>query len=258
MTAESLYQADVFLVGVGQFGLNQLTCEARRVIEHAKRVLHLTPFHSELCRLNSACEDLSVRYWQSASAWDVYQKLAKRVVEAAIDSSPTVLAVHGNPLFFNDICWETIRLGKASGLVVQALPGVSCIDVLPMQLGFDLGDLGAQIFEATQLVMFGLPMNPYLSTLILQVAEFGIRGIEVPQMTERRIAPLITHLLKFYPPSHYIIFARSKSEVDDQDLGLSTKIEHCGEILHRIVPGMTLYVPRTSIPEIVQELDLTV
>jgi len=256
MTTESLYQADIFLVGVGQFGLNQLTCEAREVIQRAKQVLHLTSFHSELCQMNLACEDLSALYWQSAPAWDVYQKLSERVVESAIKSAPTVFAVHGNPLFFNDICWETVRLAKARGLLVQALPGVSCIDVLPMQLGFDLGDLGAQIFEATQLVMFGLSMNPYLSTLILQIAEFGIRGINVPLMTQQRITPMVEHLLKFYPPSHHIVFTKSKSDVDDRDLALSTTIDRCGEILHRIVPGMTLYVPRVCIPEVVQEMDL--
>jgi uncharacterized protein YabN with tetrapyrrole methylase and pyrophosphatase domain len=250
MKHESLYRADIFVVGIGLFGLNQLTAEAHHVLQSASYVMHLTSMHADIREINRSCEDLSPLYWQKDKAPTVYRNIATHIIQAAAKRRPVALAVDGNPLAFDDICWEVITLGKKSGFSVQAVPGISTIDVLPIQLGFDLGDLGTQIFDATQLVMFELQMNPHLSTLVLQVAEFGASEIFVEPTTTSDLQPLFQHLLKFYPPSHSLIFVRSRATAHERSIVLSTNIAEAQLSPVDLQPGATLYVPRLGLPDV--------
>jgi hypothetical protein len=201
--------------------------------------------------INPRVEDVGPRYWRTGRAWNIYKDIAKYIIARAATARPVAFVVQGNPLFFNDICWEIARRGKRAGLKVQALPGVSCVDVLPIQLGFDMGDLGTQIFEATQLVMFALPINPVLSTLILQVAEFGTSTVFVSRdRAPVDFVPLVAHLSKFFPPDHIVMFVRSTSARNDPSAVISTRLALIAEEAGRIEAGMTLYVPRVGIPKV--------
>ena len=245
--------ADIYLVGLGMFEMRHVTVETLEVLRHAKRVLHLTTEHDELCRINRNTENLSSFYWRLGRKVDIYDHLAGYVVSFAKKERPTVLALDGNPMFFSDISWKIAALGKLEGLTVEALPAVSSIDVLPIQLGFEPGDLGLQIFEATQLVLYQLSVNPHLSTLILQVGEFGERTLVRP--AKRRLAafvPLVAHLRKFFPDEHPAIFIRSAYSSQVPTVVFTTEIGLIDECSEQITSGMTLYLPRIGIPSVEQ------
>lgn len=156
-------------------------------------------------------------------------------------------------MFFNDISWEIAKFGKQAGLRVQALPGISSIDVLPIQLGFDIGDLGVQILEATQLVLFQLELNPFLSTLILQVGEFASSSVlKTSEASSGRFTPLVSHLTKFFPQDHLGIFIYSTPAPGDPTIAFSTELGSIDKHANKIRPGMTLYIPRVGVPQIEQ------
>jgi len=244
------YDADLYLVGIGLFNLKQITLETLDVLRAAKSVLHISSKHLQLREINPCTEDISSVYWRKARAWSVYRRIAKIVVERAISMRPTVFAVEGTPMLCNDISWEIVRLGKRRNLHVQALPSVSCLDVLPIQLGFDIADLGTQVYEATQLVMFNLRMNPFVSTLIMQVAEFGERGIFLEDTSPARFRRLVKHLLKYYPPKHTVVFIRSASNSEEASSVFSTELRTIEQHAPRIETGMTLYLPRVCVPAV--------
>jgi tetrapyrrole methylase family protein/MazG family protein len=246
---------DIYLVGLGMFGMRQVTAETLEILGHAKRVFHVTDKHEQLCAINPESEDLSGLYWRSGKNVDVYDDVARYVVSFARQKHPTVLALDGNPMFFNDISWKIAALGKLEGLKVEAIPAVSCIDVLPIQLGFEPGNLGMQIFEATQLVLYQLSINPYLSTLVLQVGVFGETSVVRPvKRKPATFLPLVMHLRKFFPSDHPAIFIQSAysshvpTVVFTIDVG---SIDECGR---EIGSGMTLYLPRVGIPTIEQRI----
>jgi precorrin-3B methylase len=247
--SEHLYRADIFLAGIGCFEMRQVTVETLDVLRHVRRVLHLTSQHDRLAAINPETEDLGPLYWRTGRDWDVYVDLARHVVEQATKKNPLALVVEGHPLVFNDICWEVTRQAGRASLIVQALPGVSCVDVLPILLGFDIGDLGVQIFEATQLVMYGLSMNPYLSTLILQAGEFSVSEIISNTLDQdRSMEPLVAHLLQFYSPEHPALFVRSKTNAGEQTKIVSTEISLIERRKNELERGMTLYLPRIGVP----------
>lgn len=248
---EANYDADIYLVGLGMFEMRQVTVETLQILKQAKRVFHLTSQHEELTAINVNTQDLGPLYWRSGRNTDIYEDLARHVVSFARETRPTVFAVEGNPMFFSDISWKIAELGKAACLRVEALPSVSCLDVLPIQLGFEPGDLGLQVFEATQLALYRLAMNPYLSTLILQVGEFGETTLLRP--ARRRPAafiPLVRHLSNFFPPDHTAIFIESTCSSKVPNIVFTTDIASIDKHQDRITPGMTLYLPRVGIPPI--------
>lgn len=249
MRDSDLYRADIYLVGLGIFAMKQVTVETNEVLRQAKLVLHLTCRHQELVTINDNTEDLAPLYWRPGKDWTIYTELAQYVVSRGAKARPTVFAVEGNPMMFNDVCWEIARLGKEIGLIVQALPGVSCLDVLPIQLGFDIGDFGVQVMDATQLAMYELQLNPYLSTLILQVGEFGmLHVVDSDAKQAERLGPLVQHLERFYPGDHPAVFVKSSSSRNERTIIFTTVIASIGREEGRVVRGMTLYLPRIGIP----------
>jgi len=242
---------DIYLVGLGMFELRHLTVESLEVLKIAKVVYHLSEKHEELIAINPNTQDLDRLYSKPGKRVDIYHDLASYVVNTALKTTPIVLAIDGNPMFFSDISWEIAAIGKKANLHVEALPGVSCIDVLPMQLGFEPADLGMQVFEATQLVLYDLAVNPFLSTLILQVGYFWRTVVLPPPKRDAgAFAPLVLHLRKFFPEDHPAIFVQSAYSERLPTVVFSTELATIDEHRNEIKAGMTLYLPRLRVPAI--------
>jgi len=245
------HKADIYLTGLGTFELRQLTLETLDVLRNVNVVYHLTARHADLCAINPKTRDLSNQYFRAGVREDIYAAMARHLVEAARLEGPIALALDGNPMFFSDISWMTAAIAKKEGLKVEALPSVSCIDVLPMQLGFEPAYLGMQIFEATQLVLYDLAINPYLSTLVLQIAYF-LERVTIP-MPEKQVGAFdrfVKHVLKFFPPNHPAIFVQSAYSTKIPTLAFSTQVSSIDGCRNQMASGMTLYLPRVGIPSI--------
>ena len=199
--------------------------------------------------MNPNIRSLEHLYWSGKKDWDTYKAIAKSVIDTAcsIDGS-TVFAVDGNPGFFNDITWEIYARATRKHIAVKILAGISCLDVLAIDLFCEMGDVGTQIFEANQLVIYDLPMHPYLSTFILQVGWFGISVLtEKLDRRRERFGPLVDHLLKFYSKTHPAIFVISSEKPDGPTIIFRTQISQIDSYADEIHSGMTLYLPRLDV-----------
>jgi len=243
--------ADIYLTGLGTFELRQLTLETLDVLRNVNVVYHLSARHADLCAINPSTRNLSDHYFRAGDRRDIYEAMARYLVKAARVEGPIALALDGNPMFFSDISWMTAAMGEQEGLRVEALPAISCIDVLPMQLGFEPADVGMQIFEATQLVLYDLPINPYLSTLVLQIAYFLERvTIRLPEKPVGAFDRFVNHALKYFPPNHPAIFVQSAYSKQLPSFAFSTQVSSIDACRNQIASGMTLYLPRVGIPRI--------
>jgi uncharacterized protein YabN with tetrapyrrole methylase and pyrophosphatase domain len=244
-------QADIYLVGLGMFDLLHLTVETSEILKAACIVYHLSGKHEQLTGINPRTHNLDGLRWRPGGATGIYDDIAAFVVDAATRNRPVVFAVDGNPMLFSDVSWKIAAAGQRAGLLVEALPGVSCLDVLPLQLGFEPGDLGLQVFEATQLVIYGLQMNPYLSTLILQVGYF-FHDVTLPPVRRQPhdFAPLVEHILRFFPEDHPAIFIEAADSIGRDTIVFSVEIGSIDAHRDDIRPGMTLYIPRSEIPPV--------
>jgi hypothetical protein len=244
--------ADIYIVGLGVFELSQLTLETLDVLKRARCVYHVSGRQANLCAINPNTRDLGDMYARRGKRIDIYRRIASVVVDSALKGgAPIAFAVDGNPMFFNDISWNIAAIARKRSLWVEALPGVSCIDVLPIQLGFEPGDLGLQILEATQLVLYDLPINPCLSTLVLQVGYFFVRLTAPPPRRKRgAFAPLVMHLRKFFPEVHPAVFIASQSSRLAPTVLFSCEVGSIDKFRNQISPWMTLYLPRTGLAKL--------
>jgi hypothetical protein len=239
----------IYCVGLGIQGFSHLTLEALKTIQKAEIVLHIGLTGRQLERLNPNVKSLEHLYWSGRNDLVTYRRVAKEVIDTARTLlGPTVFAVDGNPAFFNDITWEIYARATKRRIPVAILAGISCLDVLAIDVFCDLGDVGTQIFEANQLVLYNLTMNPYLSTFILQIGWFGTSILTKKcDRRRKRFDSFISHLLKFYPGTHPAIFVMSSEKPGITSVMLRTTVSQIGLHAGKIHSGMTLYLPRVDI-----------
>ena len=234
------------ILGLGISGPRHLTVEAVEYLRRAQKVLTLSAWSAELHQFNNHVTRLNDLYWSDDTDWNTYQRIARTVVRHARRGPGLIIfAVDGNPAVFDDIVWESYRLCRRAELPVTIVPGISSLDVLPIALRFDPGNVGLQIMEANQLVVYDLVLNPHLATLVLQVGWFGSSILRKRRhQTRRALDPLVNHLLKFYPknfPAFFVFDHRQGTQI------LKTSVASIALHSSQIHPGMTLYLPRKEV-----------
>ncbi|MEO6802517.1 MAG: SAM-dependent methyltransferase [Granulicella sp.] len=245
--------SDIYLVGLGLYGLRQLTIETAEALRSATALYHFTEKQDELYSFNSRVHDMRSLYHSLSDHPDVYAAIAAKLIDLSKDQHPIAIAFDGNPMLYSSVAWQVAAQGAEANLRVEALAGISTFDVLPIQLGFDPGDLGMQTLESTAMVQYGLELNPYLSTLLLQIGHFNAApGLPPPPRAEGAYAPLVHHLLRYFPPGHPAIFIQSASSADAPTLTLTTEVATIDEVRDQIQSGMTLYLPRVSMPPVAE------
>lgn len=236
----------IYCIGMGIKGISHLTLEALTTIQKAQLVLHIGLTDKKLNRLNQNIKSLEHLYWSGKKDSDTYKKIVNAVITMTRSmKGTTVFLADGNPVFFNDITWGIYSEAKKKRIPVTILPGISCLDVLPIDILMDMGDMGTQIFEANQLVIYDLNMNAYLSTFILQAGWFGMPLLKkLADRRRNRFKPLIDHLLKYYSDTHPAIFIMSADKPTKPSVVFRTTVSQIGLYSTQIQKGMTLYLPR--------------
>lgn len=244
-------QSDIYLAGVGMLGPKQITVETAAVLREVKVIYNFSANGDELLKFNNRVQDVAHLYEQMAGSHDVYAEIAAHLLDKASLERPVAIVFDGNPMICCGVSWKVASLGARSGLKVEALAAVSCFDVLPMELGFDPGDLGMQTLESTSMVRYGLALNPSLSTLLLQISHFGIPpGLPIPVRQPGSYTLLVRHLLRYFPPDHPAVFIRSASSEETDTLVFTTEISKIDDARNQIQSGMTLYLPRLQMPPV--------
>lgn len=236
---------DLYLVGLGIWGLHQLTREAEDILRHTRKVFHLTACHKELVELCESGEVINnaEHYWVGDRARNVYKTLISKII-GEVEKGPGVAnVIYGHPLFYDDINTGLIRWAKENNRSYHVVPGISCLDTLSADLELDFSP-GLQVHEAQHMVYNQHPLNPKLKVVVMQVGSFGahITNRELPS-DEARFMPLQEHLLKFYPPNHEVTVVFS-DRGDSWKQVLSTfAVASLAENNEKMFRGTTMYIP---------------
>ena len=181
-----------------------MTVEALDALHASRIVFDLSGDVRAVRRVHQNVVDLYDEYWTGELCDDVYERLEDRVLDEAETNGPTVaIVVDGHPMVFDDVNWGIVHSGRRRGLCVQALPGISCVDTMMIDLSVDIGD-GTQIVHANHLVIYKIRLDPHLQTFVFQVGKFGTSFFSAETTRNRagRFTPLVEHLTRFYPPGH--------------------------------------------------------
>jgi hypothetical protein len=205
---ESNHPFDIHVVGLGMVGVAQITREAEQAIQNSNHVFFVDPgfgIEDYLRSISSATvTNLLGCYKEGEDRNKAYERMASYVIKAALEDSPVCFATYGHPFV---LVHPTNLIKKASellGLRIDILPGISTFDTVLIDLAFDPGTSGLQMFEATDLLIRDRPLQSDVPCLLWQVSsvETGLFTRSLP--SSRRFERLQQHLLKFYPAEHIV------------------------------------------------------
>ncbi|HET8899940.1 MAG TPA: SAM-dependent methyltransferase [Rhodanobacteraceae bacterium] len=101
------------------------------------------------------------------------------VMMAEVRTGRRVCAVfYGHPGIFAWSPHEVIRVARSEGYPAVMEPGISAEDCLYADLGIDPGRTGCQHYEASQLLLFEIPINPCACLVLWQVGVVGDRSLQ--------------------------------------------------------------------------------
>ncbi|MFP8951631.1 SAM-dependent methyltransferase [Natrialbaceae archaeon A-arb3/5] len=204
---------DVYIVGTGMVGYRQLTREHEQAFEAAERVYVLNPLPEAKEYIHDRCEsviDLTDEYEPGGERAQSYERMAERVVDGAetVDG-PVVLAVYGHPVVGVTPTGLIRDEAAQRDLTVEIYPGISSLDCLYVDLDVNPLDSGVQVYEATDVLVREVQLDPATPAFLMQIGLVGTRLYDRSQSAPERFRDIRAHLEGQYPSDHEVSLVRT-------------------------------------------------
>ena len=195
---------EIFLLGSGIRGTLQFSTETLQAIRACRKVFILhddLKIHAFIRDLCPAVVDAGQFYTDDGPRRSVYEAISEALIEEALVDPPVGFLVHGHPLFLVSATELILEGAALRGLSTSVIPAISSFDTLLCDLSLDFG-YALQIFDATTLIRESIELNPYVPTLIFQIATVLNDNVARGDISAQAVEPLTTYLLRFYPENH--------------------------------------------------------
>jgi uncharacterized protein YabN with tetrapyrrole methylase and pyrophosphatase domain len=245
-TAEKFPPFDVAIVGLGIVGVHQITREVEETIRRCRRTFVVDAGFGVVPYLKSICAEVTSLlpfYELGKERLPTYRRMAAEVINAAITGSPVCFATYGHPLVY---CYPSILIQRAAKLLnlrVEGFPGISSLDTLFMDLGFDAATDGLQMYETTDLLLRRRPIQNDVPCILWQVDAIAQPTYETARRSADQFSPLQNYLLEFYPPEHRITLVLSKTFPLQESIVETYRLRTLATDLERGPQAGNLYIP---------------
>lgn len=193
------------IVGSGIKSLAHQTVEAQGWIQKADVVLHclsdpLTSFWIKQQVPDSI--DLVTLYSKHRQRSEVYEIMVERMMKPVREGKTVCAIYYGHPGLFVTPTHRAIEAARAEGYFARMLPGLSAIDCLFADVGFDPSVAGCQIFEATDMLLHRRVLHPENNLILWQI---GLVGNYTSQDDTSKLPILIDYMMQFYDPECEVV-----------------------------------------------------
>lgn len=240
-------QPDITIIGLGIMTVDHITREAETATRAAQEVLYVDTGVATHAFLKSRCPNTTSlfadSYAEGRTRVEAYEYMAARVLEAALRNPPVVFAIQGHPLVFCQPPFLIENLAKLFGLDVKICAGISAIDTIAIDLGFDPCTEGLQLYEATDLLLRERPLQPDVPALIWQVGTVESRLHTAKASSADRFLRFQQYLLKFYPVEHPLIAVYSSPFPTMPATSFQFTVGDLCNQASYLHPGLTLFIP---------------
>jgi tetrapyrrole methylase family protein/MazG family protein len=203
---------EVIVVGLGPGRWDDLTLEARDVLQSASLVICRTTRHPTVEALRQHRPDLEIAsfddlYEQAESFAELYPRMAERLFERARalpGGASLVYAVPGHPLIAEESVRRLRASGPAQGITVRLVAGLSFIEPVCAVLDVDPLSQDMQVLDATLLA--DIPSAAMQGTVL------PTKPALIAQAYNRRVASGVKLALgEIYPDDWEVTVVRSAS-----------------------------------------------
>jgi uncharacterized protein YabN with tetrapyrrole methylase and pyrophosphatase domain len=248
----------ITIVGAGVLSPDHLTLEADRTMRASSIIYYLLDSNPRMTAyldtLGTKVVDLSNLYREGAFDQDVYMQIAKIVIEATKRYDRVCFLVPGHPLIY--VTASTLILDEARrlGIKATALPGISSLDTMIIQLGLEIGRHGLQVFECNRFIYFSISPDPRIPLFLLQPGAIGTGFITEKRANRaRRFDILRDYLLRHYPPQHQCLLLVSKFDSRLRAVKRAVAIRDIPQFAKIIDYDTSMFVPPSADFKIVDQ-----
>ena len=188
----------ITIVGLGPGNPKQLTLEAHQVLLEVEDVYVRTRHHPTVASLplGPSLHFFDHLYEEKETFAEVYEQIARQIVELGHRPEGVIYAVPGHPLVGEESVQRILALARQQGIGVRIVEGLGFVEPVLTCLGLDaLG--GLQIVDATELAALQHPcLNPDLPALIGQLYDWQLAS------------DVKLTLMNLYPDEHPVTLVR--------------------------------------------------
>lgn len=261
MSSPKTFPFDIYIVGLGIVGARQITKEVGEVLRKSERVFLL--FYQKVVHdyianeLGTPVTDLHQEYEEGLDRLKTYRKMADRVMSAAERATgPVTLALYGHPTIFVSPTRLIQEEAPQRALRVKVLPGISSIDCIFAEIGFDPGTTGIQMYEATDFLVRRFAPDPAVPLFLWQVGalETGLYTARISK--PERFVRLRQYLQTFYPEDHILYLLRTATYPFTRSEQRAFRLRDFERQYQHVHPVDTLCVPPVE-EKPVQDVELS-
>jgi hypothetical protein len=241
------YAFDIYIVGLGIVGIRHLTKEAEDALRSSREIFYLDPGFGIAEHLKGLCSCVTdlfpVSYREGEPRINAYDRMAIPVLDAAMDHPPVSFAVYGHPTVYVYPSSQIRLAANLLGLKAKIFPAISALDCLFIDLHFDPGLQGLQMYEATDIILRDRPLQPDVPCLLWQAGTVESALYSKSVNTPERFLRLQRHLLKFYPPEHLAIAVYTSTFPLAPSLAKAFPVGELAERFAVLPQGATIFIP---------------
>lgn len=199
---------DIYVIGTGMVGSNQLTREAVHALERSERLY----WAGEQDRVReylrseyvSDTVDLTEEYQDGLDREVSYRRMKEAVLDGAEEADePVAFALHGHPFVFARPAEMVVEEAAERDLTVETQPGISALSCVFADFNLDPMH-GFQIIEASDLIVREWELNPQMPTVIWQLGAIETVLYKDDWSRPERYTRFRKYLEEFYPSDHEI------------------------------------------------------
>jgi uncharacterized protein YabN with tetrapyrrole methylase and pyrophosphatase domain len=245
---------DLTIVGGGLHSYYHLTVEACSLIRDARLIYYSG--HERLLREfvtglnpNARCFP---EYEIGAFRPELYRAAADQVVEEAAREPGVAMLELGSAVVTNSVTQLALRAARRRGLSVRIVPGVTSIETVLAEMGYDPTSTGLQVFQAQNLLLQRPRIATSCAVLILQPAYYDTCWwLKLPRSKPHRYDRLKEYLLLFYPPDTAMALIQTPGIVGMNEANIFWfQLENLSRLHDYIVPLQTLFIPPARQPAV--------
>jgi hypothetical protein len=152
--------------------------------------------------------DLAALYDERVERYATYARMAEAMLFYVRQGRKVVAILYGHPGVFATPAHRAIKIARSEGHRARMRPGISALDYLVADLGFDPALPGLQSFEATDLLLRRRTIDPSLHIVLWQVGVVGELGFKADGFAKIGLPELQRVLIETYGPDwavvHYV------------------------------------------------------
>uniref|UniRef100_A0A6P8H710 Uncharacterized protein LOC116289411 isoform X2 n=1 Tax=Actinia tenebrosa TaxID=6105 RepID=A0A6P8H710_ACTTE len=200
-------KGSLVVVGSGIMCVSQFTIQALCHIKDADKVFYLVSdpvTEVYIQELKPEAIDLFVLYGEDKDRHETYAQITEVLLHYTRRGNKVVAVFYGHPGYLVNPARQAIRIAQSEGLSATELPGISSLDIMISELGFEPGIPGLQVFEATDLLMYSRKLLTDCHVVINQVGCVGDVTFHFGGFPNPHFPVLIKYLIGFYGNDHVV------------------------------------------------------